>query len=122
MLQNITRQQLSFTRLQKAKKSKYLKKLTQLKNRYLLVIFGIWLQMLQWTTQTRMTRLRIAMVKTLESSLGIVRTFSYFCCRQHFRKRIMTDSIKTAILSAPCYNEDTTLWKSSIINFRYLRS
>jgi hypothetical protein len=52
----------------------------------------------------QMTRLRIAMVKILKIALGIVRTSNYFHYRQHFREIIMTDSIKTAKLSAPCYN------------------
>jgi hypothetical protein len=51
-----------------------------------------------------MKRLRIAMVKILKSSLGIVRHLVIFIVDCIFRKINMTDSIKTAALNTPCYN------------------
>jgi hypothetical protein len=45
-----------------------------------------------------MKRLRIAMVKILKSSLGIVRHLVISTGDYTFRKIIMTDSIKTAAL------------------------
>jgi hypothetical protein len=46
-----------------------------------------------------MTTLRIARVEILKSSLGIVRTSIIFIV-----DNILTESIKEAILSAPCYS------------------
>jgi hypothetical protein len=46
----------------------------------------------------RMKRLRIAMVKILKSSLGIVRHLVISIIDCIFRRIIMTDSIKTAAL------------------------
>jgi hypothetical protein len=51
-----------------------------------------------------MKRLRIAMVKILKSSLGIVRHLVISIIDRILRKIIMTDSIKAAALSVPCYN------------------
>jgi hypothetical protein len=42
-----------------------------------------------------MTKLRLAMVKIVESSLVIIRISSFFNRIQHFRKVIMTESIAT---------------------------
>jgi hypothetical protein len=52
----------------------------------------------------RMKRLRIAMVKILKSSLGIVRHLVISIADCIFRKIIMTGSIKIAALNALCYN------------------
>jgi hypothetical protein len=71
-----------------------------------------------------MTRLRIGTVIVLKSSLGIIRTPSYFHFTQHFSKITMPDRIKTSTLSS-CYNKahmDTTMKKPSIINFGSLTS
>jgi hypothetical protein len=52
----------------------------------------------------RMKRLRIAMVKILKSSLGIVRHLVISIADCIFRKISMIDTIKTAVLNSPCYN------------------
>jgi hypothetical protein len=51
-----------------------------------------------------MKRLRIAMVKVLRSSLGIVKHLVIFIADCVFRKIKMTDSTKTAALNAPGYS------------------
>jgi hypothetical protein len=50
-----------------------------------------------------MTRLRLAKVKILKSSLGIVRVSITFIV-----DNILTDGIKEATLSVPCYNQEHT--------------
>jgi hypothetical protein len=72
-----------------------------------------------------MKRLRIAMVKMLKIVWDSSEHLVIPIADGIFRKIIMTDSIKTAALNALCYNKehmDTSLQKSSIINFRSLTS
>jgi hypothetical protein len=82
MLQNVNRQQLKG--LKKANK-KISRRPTQLKNRYWVESFlGFNCKCSKEGPRLRMKRFRIAIVKMLKSSLGVVRTFSYFHCRLNF--------------------------------------
>jgi hypothetical protein len=103
MLQNVSGQKLKVLQgeYKKPTKANIQKRLTQLKN----ALFSFWgfdCKCSREGPRLQMTRFRIAMVKMLKRSLGIVRASSYFHYRQHFGKIIMADSIKTT-LSAPCY-------------------
>jgi hypothetical protein len=67
---------------------------------------------------------RIAMVKILKSSLGIVRHLVIAIADCIFRKISMTDSIRTAALTCLVTIRNmwaTSLQKSSIVNFRALQ-
>jgi hypothetical protein len=66
----------------KSQQKQISKRLTQLKNRYLVESFlGFDCKCSKEGPRLRMARLRIGMVKILKSSLGIVRTCNYFHCR-----------------------------------------
>jgi hypothetical protein len=106
MLHNVDMQQLKVLQGEyKSQQKQISKRLTQLKNRYLLESYlGFDCKCSREGARLQMTRLTIAMVKMLKSCLGIVRTSTYFHCTQHFRKIIMTSSIKRTTLSAPSYN------------------